>query len=288
MRQFLTIDTGGTKTRIIQFDGDFSDSSQAYSAPILYEIDIPTPHSENEYVENVAAAIEQNFPEFYKSPEENVVILATRGVVKDGRVTTKRLDWRNFAVADRLSEKLNGAKVLVGNDAMIGTYGAFEKNFGSRGLYLTLGTGVGAGLMIDDEPSNDVINSEPGHMKLMHDGKFTPWEDFASGAAWFERSGGRNGHDLPADDPIWHWYAENLAAGIIALLPVLCPDTIAIGGKMAEFFDKYADDLRKIVAEQAWPPVAKVNIVAVSDPRYTNNRGALVYGLKQMEKANEN
>ncbi|MCL2451991.1 ROK family protein [Candidatus Saccharibacteria bacterium] len=287
MRQFLTIDTGGTKTRIVQFAGDFSSPSEAYAAPVLREVEIPTPHDKSEYILEITNAIKQNFPDFIKSPEENVVILATLGQITNGILTTLRLGWVDFPIAKNLSNALGGAKVLVENDAKIGTVGAFPPDFRGRGLFITLGTGIGAGMMIDGELSHDLARTEPGHIAVEHDGKLVEWEDFASAKAWFERSGGRRGEDVPADDPIWRWYAEGLAAGIVVLLPVLYPDKIVIGGRMAEVFDKYADYLREIVAERAWPPVARVEFAAVSDPHYATNRGALVFGLRQMEKMNE-
>ncbi|MDR1969838.1 MAG: ROK family protein [Candidatus Nomurabacteria bacterium] len=290
MRQFLTIDTGGTKTRIVQFAGDISSLNEAYSAPVLHEAEIPTPHDQDEYIANVASCVRQNFPEFCKSPERNVVILATRGVVRDNILVVDMnvLNWYNFDIASELGGKLGGVKVFVQNDARLGTWGAFPPGNNKRGLYLTIGTGIGGGLVINGEPSRDLVNFEPGNMMIEHDGKFDSWENFASGVAWFERSGGRDGHDVPADDPIWRWYADNLASGIIILLPILYPDTIIIGGKMAEFFDKYAEDLCQMVTDRAWSPVAKVEILAASDPHYTTNRGALVFGLEQMRQDDEN
>jgi predicted NBD/HSP70 family sugar kinase len=288
MRQFLTIDTGGTKTRIVKF-ADVSSVDEAYSAPILHEVEIPTPHHKDEYIAKVAGATKQNFSEFCKSPEENVVILATRGIVQNNvLVNDMLLDWYDFDIAEELGRQLDSTQVLVQNDAQLGTYGAFPPGSAKRGLFLAVGTGIGAGLIIDDEISHDVVNLEPGHMLIEHGGRCASWEDLASGTAWFEQSGGRTGDEVPADDPIWRWYADSLAAGIVELLPDFYPDTIVIGGKMAEFFDKYANDLRRMVTERAWKPVASVKIEAASDPRYITNRGALIFGLKRMEKSDAN
>ena len=287
MRQFLTIDTGGTKTRIVQF-GDISRIDEAHSASVLREIEIPTPHDKAEYVTKVAGAVKQNFPEFRESPEENVVILATRGIVENDTVTDLPLGWESSPIAQDLSDALDGTRVLIENDAKLGTLGAFPSDFHGRGLFVTIGTGIGAGLVIDGKLSRDLARTECGHMKIERDDKLAEWEELASATAWFERSGGRSGHDVPADDPIWRWYAENLATGMVILLPVLYPNTVVIGGRMAEFFDKYADDLRRIVAERTWPPVAQIKFAAVFDPHYATNRGALMFGLRQMEKSDEN
>jgi predicted NBD/HSP70 family sugar kinase len=288
MRQFLTIDTGGTKTRIVQFADTVRTAADAMSAPIAKEIEIPTPYGQVEYIVDLTNAIMQNFVEFIKSPERNVVILATRGIVQNNILVSDTLfDWYDFDIARELGDRLNGMRIFVKNDARLGTCGAFSPDFQGRGLFLALGTGIGSGLIIKGELSHDIVNLEPGHMMIERDGEFVPWEGLASGKAWMERSGGRTGHAVPSDDPIWRWYADGLATGILALLPVLYPDRIVIGGKMAEFFDKYAGDLYALVSENAWPPVAQVEIVAVPDPRYTNNRGALRYGLEQMEKVDE-
>ncbi len=111
MRQFLTIDTGGTKTRIVQFE-NISNIKEALTVPVLKEVDIPTPRGQDEYIATVASTIKQNFPEFCESPETNVVILATAGIIKKGVLAHYRsLDWYNFDMSGRLSAELGGMKV---------------------------------------------------------------------------------------------------------------------------------------------------------------------------------
>ncbi|MCL2280290.1 ROK family protein, partial [Candidatus Saccharibacteria bacterium] len=212
----------------------------------------------------------------------------TRGIVENDTVTDLPLGWESSPIAQDLSDALDGTRVLIENDAKLGALGVFPSDFHGRGLFVTIGTGIGAGLVIDGKLSRDLARTEVGLMRIEHEGKIATWEEFASGAAWFERSGGRTGYEMPADDPIWRWYAENLTVGMAILLPIFYPEIVIIGGKMAEFFDKYADDLRRIVAEHTWPPVAQVEITTAFDYHYVTNRGALVFGLKQMEKGDEN
>jgi len=274
-KQILTIDIGGTKIRIVQFrdNTDFQ---------VEKEEEVPTPYNPDELVSKVNNAVQQNFPEFKEFSNDKIISVATRGVINNGKVTdgAKVIDMENFPLAERLSQELDGNRVVVGNDANLGTLGAFPTNFRGRGLYLTISTGIGCGLLIDGKLSRDLDNLEIGHMKTWRDGQWLTWEDLASGETFYKKYG--DGDKILADDPIWQEYAREVAVGILVALPTLYPDKIAIGGGIGKFFDKFYPALRKIVDEFGWKENGySVEIIPVDDQRYVVNRGAVVFALNQ-------
>jgi predicted NBD/HSP70 family sugar kinase len=272
----------------VQF-ADVQSADEVLLAPPLRQVEIPTPHDEGEYIAKITATIQQNFPEFNKSPEENVVILATLGNIQKGLVTTERLGWQDFPVAKVLRQNLRVNQVLLENDAKIGTLGAFGAGFSGRGMYVTLGSGIGVGLIIDGKLSGELSSMEAGHMLLKQtDGSLVEWENFASGVA-FSQKYERHGDKIPKGDIIWREYTDNLSAGLYVLLPTLRPDCVMFGGEISRYFDKFgsiiADNLRAIDLNKKY---FDVPVSAVADPHYTVNRGALLFGLLQMGLLDEN
>ncbi|MCL2174040.1 ROK family protein [Candidatus Saccharibacteria bacterium] len=276
MTQILTIDIGGTKVRVVEFH-------DTENFQVKKETEIPSSRDPNELVLKIADEIRQNFPEFAEFSEEKIISVATRGMVNDGYVTDppKIIDMENFPLAAELSQQLGGNHVVVGNDTKLAALGAFPTDFRGRGLYVTLSTGIGAGLLVDGQLSRDLDNLEIGHIKTWRDGQWLEWEELASGETFYQKYG--DGYQIPADDPIWQDYAREVAVGILVALPTLYPDKIAIGGKISEFFDKFGPALQQIVDEFGWKANNySVEIAPANDRRYVVNRGALVFALKQL------
>lgn len=252
------------------------------SFDVKKEIQIPAPYDPTELIQNISDGIRQDFPEFAEFSDDKIISIATRGVVNSGRVTdpVKVLDMDDFPLAEKLSEQLDNNRVIIGNDTNVGAFGAFPTNSRGRNLYLTISTGIGAGLLIDGQSSHDLANLEIGHMKTWRNDKWVEWEELASGKVFYNKYG--DGHKIPAGSPIWPDYAREVAVGILAALPTLYPDEIAIGGKMSEYFDKFGPTLQQIIAEFGWKANNySVIISAVDNQRYIVNRGAAIFALKQ-------
>lgn len=282
MGSILTIDTGGTKTRIIQF----SSSANPYSpTESITEIsaEFKTPHNESSYLEELLATITTSFPNFINPSDEDVVVLASRGHVGNGIVTSTLLNWHEFDLEKAIRVNLGVSNVISGNDAKIGAIGAFAGKNYQRGLYLAIGTGIGGGMMINGKLSEDLADMEIGKILTRNNQIPATWEKTASGSAFFEKYG-NNSDEMNQDDPIWQEYATGIAEGILVLLPILRPEEIIIGGGMSKFFPKYKDHLQKIILSDAWPPASNVIISATEDYSYTVNKGALILALKLMEK----
>ena len=120
-----------------------------------------------------------------------------------------------------------------------------EHRYGAaRGLrnvvYVTVGTGIGAGLLIDGEPAPCLIHSEMGHIlipRLSADTDFDgicPYHDhciegFASAPAIRARWG-RAPHELPPAHEAWRLQATYLGTFCCNLIRTIAPERILLGG----------------------------------------------------------
>lgn len=117
---------------------------------------------------------------FKKLEEENVsmsqiagVGLGIPGPVLETGVVGKcaNLGWGVFNVEEEMSSLLGGVKVKVGNDANVAALGEMWKG-GGKGhknvVMVTLGTGVGGGVIVDGRivPGSSGAGGEIGHMMM--------------------------------------------------------------------------------------------------------------------------
>ncbi len=85
-----------------------------------------------------------------------------------------------------ISDLINGAPVIIENDAALGGLSeAVElKDQYHKVLYVAPGTGMGVVFVINAQLNPDLSDSEAGHMVISEEeGKPKTWEDLASGRA---------------------------------------------------------------------------------------------------------
>lgn len=110
-------------------------------------------------------------------------------------------------------------------------------------VYLTVGTGIGAGLVIDGRAVHGLVHPEAGHVRIRRTAGDTfpgicPYhgdclEGLASGPAIAARAG-RPAHDLPAGHPVWASVAAELAELAAMLLLTVSAERIIIGGGVVD------------------------------------------------------
>ena len=154
---------------------------------------------------------------------------------------TPKPGWSNTDIVGRFKKALS---VPIGfdtdvNGSLIGeiTYGA------SKGLenavYITVGTGIGGGVMTNGRLLHGMLHPELGHM-VMHihpDDAYKcrcPFHDhclegLACGLAVEERRG-LKGKDIPDDDKVWEIEAYYLGQAMVNLIVTLSPERIILGG----------------------------------------------------------
>lgn len=159
---------------------------------------------------------------------------------------TTKPDWSGADVARRLAQA-SGAKVAFDTD--VNGAARAEMRWGAgRGFddfaYITVGTGIGVGLIVNGKPTRGFAHSELGHIRPARlSGDDWPGacsfhgdcvEGLASGPAIKERLGARHIGSIPADDPVWETVAHALAQLCHAIVFAACPMRIAIGGGVIE------------------------------------------------------
>jgi fructokinase len=107
-------------------------------------------------------------------------------------------------------------------------------------VYLTVGTGVGGGVMANGRLLHGLVHPELGHVLLPHDWEADPYpgrcpfhgdclEGMAAGPAIEERWG-QEGQLLVADHPAWELEAHYLALALHGFICTLSPQMIILGG----------------------------------------------------------
>jgi fructokinase len=156
--------------------------------------------------------------------------------------STPKKDWQNFDLAGSLQRALD---IPIGFDTDVNAAAAGEARWGAgRGipdfLYLTVGTGIGGGAMVNGEVIHGLLHPEMGHIRIPHDLQADPYpgacpyhqdclEGLAAGPAMQARWG-VPGAQLPVDHPGWALEARYLALGLANWVCTLSPERMILGG----------------------------------------------------------
>jgi len=111
-------------------------------------------------------------------------------------------------------------------------------------IYLTVGTGIGGGGLVNGSLMHGLIHPEMGHVRIPHDHVADPFagscpfhgdclEGLASGPAMQARWG-RPAESLPDDHPAWALEARYLALALHNYVCTLSPRRILLGGGVME------------------------------------------------------
>jgi glucokinase len=201
-------------------------------------------------------------------------------------------------------ENLTGIKVYLENDATIALIGAWWKENGNKfrnWIMITLGTGIGGGLMIDNKIYTGQSGNamEVGHMSIDLNGKECPcgnrgcWERYASGPAMIElaqtylkkqRSSSLVARSKDAElTPLMIYeeaakkdetaiaiieeYATYVGIGFVNLINIFNPEAIFIGGGISQAFRIFLPVVKKMIKERACEGYKdNVHLYAVKEP----------------------
>lgn len=135
--------------------------------------------------------------------------------------------------------------VPVGFDTDVNGAALGEHHWGAaRGLdtflYFTIGTGIGAGVVVNGAPVHGLVHPETGHILLRRDPQRDPFpgkcpfhgdcfEGLAAGPAMGARWGAP-AETLPPDHPAWELEAEYIAQALCVQILSLSPQRIILGG----------------------------------------------------------
>ena len=249
MKKALAFDIGGTKiyNTIIDENGK-----------IIAEIDkFHTPKT----IEGIKEILANQISRF--EDEVDVIAISTAGAVNNENTavigSTGNL-VKNYRTID--FQKLSNKKVFLENDANCAAWAEYEIGV-SKGtavsVMLTLGTGVGGGIIINDK----LLKGKSGaagemHFKMFTDkrrkctcGSWDCFEIYASGTALkIDAEEALNNPEVTTYDvidgikngdkkmtEIFERWQNDIAQGIIGLTNLFDPDCVVLSGSMAQFVD---------------------------------------------------
>lgn len=228
------VDIGATKTLVAQFNDQ---------GEILNEARFPTAKDPRSFVNDLKA-------ELNKLIGISQLVIAVPGIARDGAIVdlSNLPPWEGFHLARELATY--NCPVLMQNDANLAGLG--EVNLldprPSLGMYITVSTGIGSGLVLDGRLLDHLSETEVGHAVFFKDGVWQEWEDFASGRALVDHFG-KKAAELSTPEE-WQWVAEQLAVGLCALLQPIRPEIVIFGGSVGGHYQQFADPLSKMLNER--------------------------------------
>lgn len=266
----IAVDTGGTKTLIACF---------SEKGGITEQVRFPTPQNQNEYL----ALLAKTLHSLMKNTKPTAISISMPGLVKKGVVVRfGNLPWKNYAIVNDLKNEFPEIPIFVENDANLG--GLAETRALSpvpeSCIYVAIRTGIGTAIIEDGQIARATRHSEGGHMLVEYDGVVQPWERFASGKAIYGAYG-KYARDITSER-IWHQITDRISRGFLALIPVVQPEVIIIGGSMGTHFGKFGTHLARLLAERLPDYVACPRVIAARHPEEAVLHGCYLYALDNL------
>lgn len=315
----IGIDLGGTNIVASVVDDDYN---------IIGTSKTPTnsPRSADEIFDDIADVCEEAVKTAGLTMEDiDSVGMGTPGTVnQDGIIEfANNLAFNNVPARTMLAKRINKPeeKVFIENDANCAALGEAYAGCGNGAkdfVAVTLGTGVGSGVIIGGKIVNGVnyAGGECGHMVIVVDGEQCScgrkgcWEAYASATALIrqtkramddypdsimhrlaEEEGGVNGKtafdamrlgDIAGIEVVNN-YIKYVSCGLINLVNALQPEIICIGGGICNEGDTLMEPLRRYVQAERYSIHSKIQTQIVK-AQLGNNAGiigaALLYQVK--------
>jgi fructokinase len=210
------------------------------------EARIPTTTPE-ETLEHVVA--------FFKKQEQTLGRLEAIGMASFGPIDprpgsptygqimpTPKPGWTG---ADFVTPLKAGFNIPIGFDLDVNAAALAEWRWGALqncdpAVYITIGTGIGGGIIINGRLVHGLLHPEMGHVLLPHDLTADPFpgscpfhgdcfEGLANGPA-MEKRWGQRAETLPAEHPAWELEANYISMALMDFICTLSPERIVLGG----------------------------------------------------------
>ena len=205
---------------------------------IVKRIEIPT--------ETPEKTLKNTF-DFFSNYKLNSIGIGTFGpIIRDREskdygllISESKKGWKG---TNLFTEFKNNFDVMVNIDTDVNAAAIGEYNYGAGKacqtlVYITIGTGIGGGVLVSGKPHTGNFHLEMGHMQVPNPDDFKGicrihgdcWEGLASGPS-IEARWGVIPSELPESHEAWEKEAELLASGIVSIIANHSPDRIILGG----------------------------------------------------------
>lgn len=175
--------------------------------------------------------------------------------------TTPKPGWQNCP----LLSFFRPFRVPIGFDTDVNAPALAEQRYGRHPgdscAYITVGTGVGVGLVVHGRPVHGLVHPEGGHVMALRkdDDKYAGWltmhrqsiESMASARACAERAGVSTVDlaELKDENPVWDDIAYYLAQLCLSICYIASPHVIILSGgvmKRSILFDKIRSEFLRL------------------------------------------
>jgi len=174
---------------------------------------------------------------------------------------------------------LGGAPLFIENDANLAGLAETRQRdpLPASSLYVTISTGIGSGVITNGKIDPGLRYSEAGRALVEFDGVVREWETFASGKAIYNTYG-KYARDIKSKR-IWNKIADRISRGFLAVIPIIQPDVIIIGGSIGTYFKQYDEQLKGILKEKLPPHIPLPKLVQAKHPEQAVIYGCYYYAL---------
>lgn len=265
----IAVDTGGTKTLVAAFSD---------AGTIRNETKFPTPKNKTEWVTQLRQAIE----DVSREAKIDTIVVAVPGIVKAGiAVWCNHLLWENYNVQTAIEAQFPDIPVFVENDANLGGLGEVRRltTIPPSALYVTISTGIGTGFISDGRIDPGLRLSEGGRSLVEYNGIVQEWEMFGAGSSVYAAYG-KFARDIHSKR-VWKQIADRFSRGFLAIIPLVQPEIIIIGGSMGTYFDRYEEALLSILHEKMPPHIPVPRFTKAKDAEKAVIYGCYFYGIDQ-------
>jgi fructokinase len=156
--------------------------------------------------------------------------------------STPKKGWQFFNIKHEIEAAIQ-TRVYLDTDvnaSALGEFFLYPENRIQNLVYITIGTGIGAGVIINGKIVHGLVHPEFGHIRIPHDFRQDPFpgicpfhrdcfEGLASGPALAERWH-QAPEKIPLDHIAWELEAEYIAYAIANLICTISPEIIVLGG----------------------------------------------------------
>jgi len=285
---YLGIDLGGTNIAVGIVDENYQIVARA------------TKKTQTDSPEQVADAMAETAREALKNANLTLADVPWIGVGSPGTVNkatglieyANNLPFKNTPMAQMLSDRLDGKKVLMENDANAAAYGEYMAGAlkgADNAIAITLGTGVGGGVIINHQiySGSNFAGAELGHTVIVVNGRQCTcgrtgcWETYAS-ATGLIRTTKEHMEKAPKDSPLWtivegdinnvngrtafdamrqgdpigkeivDEYILYLSEGIVNMVNIFQPDILCVGGGISNERETLMAPVREFVEKQQY------------------------------------
>jgi glucokinase len=225
----IGVDIGGTKTLLAVF---------AENGKLLKEVRFETSRDYDTFLADLKRRADS-----LETTKAKVACVAVPGAVdrEEGKILgLGNLPWKDVYIQHDAANALGVASVCIENDANLA--GLAEARALAKPsplvVYITLSTGIGSGIIVNNKLIPELNGSEAGQMLVRDsDGTAHRWETFASGQALVALTGKRA--DELTDKKLWNQYVVKVCLGLQPTISTLRPQKVILGGGVGAQLEKF-------------------------------------------------